>query len=116
MPRIILTRISAPKVFKAHTKGGGSTKVAGCRIIDGEVKQGISFRVMRNGEELYTVPSAESLRHFKQKVSTVAKGQVSVPLRTHVMMSTSPIFEDLALPYFPFTYVKTGVWNWPLWV
>ncbi len=69
---------SLPQVFKAHTKGGGSTKVAGCRVVEGEIKQGNSFHVVRGGEEVYTVPSAESLRHFKQKVSTVAKGQASI--------------------------------------
>ncbi len=90
--------------------------VAGCRIIEGEVKQGISFRVMRDGEEVYTVSSAESLRHFKQRVSIVAKGQVSVSLCMHIITSISPIFEDLALLYLPFISVITGVWNLPLWV
>ncbi len=72
---IVGGRAEVVQVFKAHTKGGGSTKVAGCRVVEGELKQGTPFRVLRNGEEIYTVPSAESLRHFNQKVSTVAKGQ-----------------------------------------
>ncbi len=72
---IVGGRAEIMQVFKAHTKDGGSTKVAGCRVVEGELKQGTPFRVVRGGEEVYTVPSAESLRHFKQKVSTVTKGQ-----------------------------------------
>jgi translation initiation factor IF-2 len=67
-------RAQVLQVFPGTGKGGASVRVAGCRVVSGKLKQGRPFRVLRGDEIIYTAPSAESMRHFKQRVSEIEKG------------------------------------------
>jgi translation initiation factor IF-2 len=60
-------------VVQAIFPAGRRYRVAGVRVLDGEIARTSSIRVQRNGEAVYTGQIA-SLRHFKDDVRELAAG------------------------------------------
>ena len=61
--------------FPVTTRGNRNVHVAGCRVMSGLMKLDASYRVFRDGKLLSQVNQVESMRHFKDKVTEVKKGQ-----------------------------------------
>ena len=71
------------ELFEIQGRGRANKRaVAGCTVTDGELKRASSFRVLRprsdgtgKSDTVFEVKEAHSLRHFKDMVETVKKGQ-----------------------------------------
>lgn len=64
-------------VFTLRGKGDETAAViAGCAVIEGELKTGAAkYRVIREGEVLHESSALSSLQHLKDRVTSVAKGK-----------------------------------------
>ncbi|KAH8645681.1 hypothetical protein BX600DRAFT_391104 [Xylariales sp. PMI_506] len=61
------------QVFPINVRGRVYKNIAGCRIRNGRVLKGDTYRVFRNGEMLFEGP-LESLKHGKKDVTEIRKG------------------------------------------
>jgi translation initiation factor IF-2 len=66
---VVLGKAEVRAIFKVKKLGS----IAGCRVLDGEIKRNALVRVMRGKEELFT-GEIGSLRHEKDDVNEVRKG------------------------------------------
>ena len=64
-------------VFTLRGKGDETAAIiAGCTVIEGELKMGAAkYRVIRDGEVLHESSALASLQHLKDRVTSVAKGK-----------------------------------------
>lgn len=65
----VIGKAEVRAIFKASKLG----KIAGCRVVEGEVRRNALVRVLRNGEEIHSGPIA-SLKHEKDDVREVREG------------------------------------------
>ena len=64
------------KVQKVFSIGGIDDKVAGSMVLDGQLLTGRHYRVVRDGKTISDRPlEASSLKHFKEDVDEVSRGQ-----------------------------------------
>ncbi|KAK9862521.1 hypothetical protein WJX84_000993 [Apatococcus fuscideae] len=61
------------QVFPVTQKGEPATSVAGCRVSSGTIAAALSFRVLRNEQEVHTGPCS-SIRRHKLGVERVGRG------------------------------------------
>ncbi|CAM9570630.1 unnamed protein product [Chrysoparadoxa australica] len=66
----VLGKAEVLEVFATSGRGRSVVPVAGCAVTEGELKQGGCMRLMRGGEEVGTISEADSMRHFKERVTT----------------------------------------------
>jgi translation initiation factor IF-2 len=66
---VVLGKAEVRAIFKVKKLGS----IAGCRVLDGEIKRNAMVRVMRGKEELFS-GEIGSLRHEKDDVNEVRKG------------------------------------------
>lgn len=62
-------------VMNPERRGDSEWTVAGCKIADGEISVSNRVRVTRQGEVIHSSSGIDSLRHYKRKVKSLAKGQ-----------------------------------------
>ncbi|EDV29141.1 uncharacterized protein TRIADDRAFT_20009 [Trichoplax adhaerens] len=62
------------QIFDIGVSNRKTVQVAGCRILEGALQRNAVFRVSRNSEVVYEGP-ANSLKHLKNDVDIVKKGQ-----------------------------------------
>lgn len=72
---VVVGRAEVLEVFKIRGRGGDTSEVAGCRVVEGSFNLKARYRVMRDGEVVADVASLASLRHFQDEVQEVTKGQ-----------------------------------------
>mmetsp|Transcript_685 Transcript_685/g.931 ORF Transcript_685/g.931 Transcript_685/m.931 type:complete len:841 (-) Transcript_685:74-2596(-) len=63
------------QALKLNTRGRKTTIAAGVRVRSGMLKKSASWRVVRNKEVVFEVEAASSMRHFKDDVETMGKGE-----------------------------------------
>jgi translation initiation factor IF-2 len=70
-----LGRAEVAEVYRTNGPHRSTVVVAGCKVTEGELKAGQAFRVLRDGEIVHSCPKVGTMRHFKERVSEIKKGQ-----------------------------------------
>jgi translation initiation factor IF-2 len=97
MKEVVLGRAEVRAVFRISKLGN----VAGCRVVDGEIRRNGHIRVLRNTKEVHT-GEIQSLKHLQDDVREVRQGfECGIALKGFTEYQPGDIFECYILEQVP---------------